>query len=173
MIKRFALLPLLLLLAGCLQIETVVRYQEDGSALITERVNFSASLLDMASGDAGGAPLVSLLSREAAMKRLEHMGKGITLVSHELRDGLRGSRESLAVFRIPDLNDFYYVSPWFAYRDYAENNAIKWNVSPMYKSRAYAGGRAGEISIDFGHVKAPDCRSTNSNFLFRSMLPKA
>ena len=140
---------------GCLQIETTVSYQEDGSAVITERVNFSRKLLDMASAEGSGAQLqlLPLLQKEAALERMKSMGKGITLVSHKMQDGLKGSKESLTVFKIADLNDFTYISPWMAYRDYSENNAIKWNVVPMYKSRAYGGGSAGEIAIELRHVK--------------------
>ena len=39
----------LALAAGCLQIDTTVSFHEDGSSTITERLNFSRTLLDMAS----------------------------------------------------------------------------------------------------------------------------
>jgi hypothetical protein len=146
----------LALAAGCLQIDTTVSFHEDGSSTITERLNFSRTLLDMASQQDAKLQIETLLTREAALTRMQQMGKGMTLVSHKIQDGRNGSREAIAVFKIPDLNDFTYVSPWLAYLDYGENNAIKWSATPMYKSRPYGGrgtGAAGSIAIGFQHVK--------------------
>ena len=138
---------------GCFQIDTHVRYHEDGSATITERVNLSRRLLDMSKGSPSIPDINRYLDREYVLKRMELMGKGIQLVNHAVREGERGSREAVAVYKIPDLNDFHYPSPYLSYADYPVNNVIRWRVVPMYKSRPYGQGSAGCLSIDFAHVK--------------------
>jgi len=143
-----------LLNSGCFQIDTTVKYNDDGSATITERLNFSRRLLDMAKAEGPQLQLTALLQRAAALTRMKSMGTGVSLISHKIQDGKKGSKESISVFKITDLNNFIYASPWLAYRDYADNNAIKWHVKPMYKSRPYGQGSAGCISIEFGHVKS-------------------
>ena len=139
--------------AGCLQIEARLKVLEDGTATLTERVRFSRRLLDLA-GE-GQPELLKLLSKQAALDRMQHMGKGIRLVRHELRDAVGASKESLAVFQIDDLNHFQYVSPWLAYLDYPANNVVKCRMVPLYKSRPYANGRAGSISVSFHHLAEP------------------
>lgn len=151
-----AALALACLGAGCLQIDTTVSYHEDGSATVTERVNLSRVLLDMASAEGSGKPLTALLEKPAVLARMNQMGSGITLESHKVQDGPKGSRECITVFRLPDLNGFQYQSPWLAYLDYGQNNAIRWEVIPMYKSRPYGGpgtGGAGSVSVQFTYGK--------------------
>ena len=113
---------LLLLAAGCLQIETRVKVNEDGSAVITERVQFSRQLLDLA-GDKK-PELLRLLSREGVLERMKQMGQGLALARHEFRDA-GGAKESWAEFTVDDVNKFQYVSPWLAYGDYPENSVVK------------------------------------------------
>ena len=144
---------LLAILCGCLQVETVIRVNEDGTATVTERVRFSRRLLDLAGEKQ--ADLLKLLSRDAALDRMKQMGEGVRLASHELRDADGASKESLAVFQVADLNKFRYVSPWLAYLDYPDNSVVACKVEPLYKSRPYREGRAGEISVSFEFVKKP------------------
>jgi hypothetical protein len=139
---------------GCLEMDTHIGLQPDGSAIITEKVRFSQQLLDLGKGEAGGGRLVERLSRDAAETRMKHMGKGIRLVRHEVRDAEGGARESLAVFSIPDLNDLQYASPFLAYTDYAENNIVQVRMEPLLKSRNYA-GKAGEMAVAFRLRKPP------------------
>ena len=110
------LAAVLLLASGCLKIETTIVLNPDGSGKITERVNFSRKLLDLAENAGGDLKLEPLLSREAVSERMKQMGKGIRLVSHEVRDGAENSRESVAVYEIPNLADFTYICP-FVLRD--------------------------------------------------------
>jgi hypothetical protein len=139
---------------GCLQLETRVKLHEDGSATITERLRFSRVLLDQAG--AREAELLKLLNEEAARERMKHMGKGISLVRHELRDAAGGSKESFTEFKIADINEFQYVSPWLSFVDYPENNAVKWQLEPMYKNGS-SGGEwwAGTIRARFTLLKRP------------------
>ena len=140
--------------AGCMQLEARVRLHEDGSATITERLRFSRAVLDQAGGKQ--AELLKLLDREAALERMKRMGKGLTLVRHELRDAAGGSKESLAEFRIEDLNDFQYVSHWPSFVDYPDNNVVKCQLEPMYKNGS-SGGEwwAGTVRVRFVLLKRP------------------
>lgn len=143
------------LFSGCVKIDTVVKVQQDGSGVITERLQFSKRLLDF--GDKAGKELnvAQFLTKEAALRRMGSMGEGMSLVKHEVRDTPDGGRESVGVFKIPDLNNFKYVSPWLAYADYPANNVIRCKLYPIYKSRPYAGARAGEMCVNFVHMKGP------------------
>jgi len=144
----------LLSASGCLQVDTRIRLHEDGSATITEKLRFSKALLDLESTDDPALKLRPLLQKQAALDRLKHMGKGIRLVSHKVREAEKGSRESVAVFKIPDLNDFRYVSPFLAYADYPKNNVIRVRLYPLYKSESYV-GTAGEMAVLFWPTKNP------------------
>ena len=151
--RILALLAPVLCAPGCLQLEARLKVLEDGTARLTERVRFSRRLLDLAGEEEG--ELLKLLGREAALERMSRMGKGVRLVSHEVRDAEGASKESLAVFHIDDLNGFQYASPWLAYLDYPENSVVRCRMVPLYKSRPYTQGRAGMISVSFHHLKKP------------------
>jgi hypothetical protein len=140
--------------AGCMQLETRIRLNEDCSATITERLRFSRMLLDQAG--AGEADLLKLLSREGALERMKRMGKGISLVKHELREAEGGSKESFAEFRIEDINDLLYCSPWPFFVDYPQNNTIACKLEPMYKNGS-SGGQwwAGTVRVRFMLLKRP------------------
>jgi len=143
----------LMLGGGCLQIETRIKLNEDGSAKMTERVFFSERLLELAG--AKRAEFVALLGKERLLERMKQMGEGLTLVSHETRTGGDGWMESAVEIAIPDLNKFRYSSPWAAYLDYADNNQIRTSFVPQYKSHPYAGGPAGSMSVSFALEKSP------------------
>ncbi len=138
-------------LAGCLQVETTVALHTDGSATITERVRFAQRLLDLGAADPA-LNVAPLLERSAVQDRAAHMGRGLTLVSHEVRDAEGGSRESLSVFRIADVNEFRYASPFLAFTDYPENSMIGVQMVPLLKSRNYAGS-AGQMAVQFKLLK--------------------
>jgi len=158
---RLLLAAAILGAAGCLQLETKIKFKEDGSATVTERLNFSQRLLEMAKGDKGGTSLESLLTREAAAERAKQMGPGVTLASHELREGEKGSRESLATYEVPDLTNLVYVSPFVGWRGY-QAQGLKISMAPnltwgewrrqavtpgsliiTFESRPYPAGAAG------------------------------
>ena len=137
-IGLFRILPVLamLLAGGCFQIETRVKVFEDGSATITERYQLSRRLLE--SEKPGDAFLLSSeLNREAVQERMKLMGKGITLVSHEVRDGEAGSRESVAVFRIPNVEDFQYASPYLPLPGYTNRYLMKGKAVPRLYTDNY------------------------------------
>ncbi|MCX7805869.1 MAG: hypothetical protein N3A38_11860 [Planctomycetota bacterium] len=148
-----AILALLIAAAGCMQLETRVRVNEDGSATVIERLRFSRALLDQA-GDRQ-AELLGLLSREAALERMKSMGEGVRLVKHVLREAGDDSRESVAVFQKDDINGLRYASPWPAFPDYASNNIVEFRMYPLYKSQPYQAGVAGHMCIEVRHLKPP------------------
>ncbi len=137
---------------GCLQLETRVKVHEDGSATITERVRFSRRLLDLA-GDKQDE-LLGLLSKDAATERARRMGKGVSLVRHELRDAEKASKESLAEFTIPDISGLEYVSPWPHLLDYAENNTIAFKLVPLLTCGSSTGEAwAGQVRVEIRSAK--------------------
>jgi hypothetical protein len=149
-------LGIALLAAGCFQLETRVKINEDGTAKVTERLWFSERLLDLA-GDKR-AEFVALLGKERLQERMKQMGEGLVLVKHETREGGDGWMESVAEFTVADLNKFRYVSPWPAYLDYASNNMVRFVMEPRYKSSPYGGPPAGSIAINLRCEKPPQGR---------------
>ena len=119
---------LLMLAGGCFQIETRVKLHEDGSATITERFQLSQRLMEF-ENPGGGPVLASELTKEAVMERMKLMGKGTTLVSHEVRDGEGGGRESVSVFKIPDITEFQYASPYVSLPGYSGRCLMKCRLS--------------------------------------------
>ncbi len=140
--------------AGCLQIETRVTLGQDGSATITERFRFTRPLLDLA-GERK-AELLKSLTKAGALERMKHMGKGISLVRHQLRDAEGGAKESVAEFKIKDLNEFRYISPWPSFADYAKNNIVAFRLEPKYTCGS-SGGQAwaGQIMVRVFLLKRP------------------
>lgn len=154
---RTGLAALVLVAAGCLQIETTIVLHADGSATTTERVTFSRKLLDMAAGQKADLQLETLLTRKAALERMQRMGKGTRLVSHEVRNGPKGSRVSVAVFKTPDLANFVYVSPFIPRRGKGPSRALglKTVVWPTYRDHSSWAYLAGWMCVDFRPVGLP------------------
>ncbi|MGQ9663433.1 MAG: hypothetical protein ACUVWX_14015 [Kiritimatiellia bacterium] len=130
-----------------MEIETTITMHEDGSATITERLNFSRQLLDM---DASSSKLPALLSREAALARMKEMGEGVTLVSHTVSDARRGSKESVTVYKVPDIQNFVYPSPFLA--DRPSPGALKFTLRPWLKHEWATRWPAGAIIVDIHAV---------------------
>ncbi len=151
--RWFALFALLL--AGCVELDTHVKLEPDGSATVTERLVFSRRLLDLDTGKDGGPRLEDLLGKAAVQRRMRQMGEGITLVRHGVSDGDQASRVSQTVFHIDDLAKFRYISPFLAYADYAANNAIRFDVEPVYEG-TWWGRKAGDIAVAARPVEKPE-----------------
>jgi len=164
---------MLLSAAGCLQIETHIKLNEDGSAKITERIFLSDRLLDRAG--AKRAEFAALLGKARLLERMKNMGEGVTLVSHKTNEGGDGWMESVAEMTIPDLNNFRYMSPWLAYGGYAENNTIRVSLKPLYKSSG--DGPAGSMAVHFtptkrpGNGKAPPALTPLQQQVYRDIAP--
>jgi hypothetical protein len=139
LLTRLLPLALLLLTAGCFQLETLVKVHEDGSATITERFQLSRRLLEFeqSSAAATGRVLSAELTRAAAEERLKLMGKGVTLVSHEVRESEGGGRESVTVYRIPDVTEFLYVTPYLSLPGFRGRSLMKGQVAPRLYTDNY------------------------------------
>ena len=57
--------------SGCLQIKTNIKLAADGSAVITERLRFSKSLLELSATDGAAGGIDALLTKSAALARMK------------------------------------------------------------------------------------------------------
>jgi hypothetical protein len=136
------------LTAGCLQVETRIKLNENGSVTVTERLQFSKRLIDLADKSKDAKSILALLEREAVEKRVKRMGEGAKLVSHKVREAEGSSRESISVITLPHINNLRYVSPYLAKYKYPKHPMLKCRMGPVYKS-GWRGHRPGEVSVRF------------------------
>ncbi len=91
-----------LLLGGCLEVETLIKVNQDGSGTVEERFLLGAQLSQIvaSSGDQGQS---SPVDKEDLRQRATKMGKGVGLKSAEpISDGER--QGYLAIFEFQDIN---------------------------------------------------------------------
>lgn len=132
------LLPIVLLFtSGCFQLETIVKLHEDGSATITERFRVSQYILEIENSSGIVHKMSDGLKREAVMERLQSMGSGISLISHETHEVNGGHRESVSVFKIKDATEFRYASPYIAFGGYRGQCMMKGKVEPRLYTDNY------------------------------------
>jgi hypothetical protein len=143
-------LAVLLSTTGCLQVDTRVKVNKDGSATVTERIQFSSRLLDLAEKQKAGKDLRRFLSKEHVLKRVEQMGKGAKLVKHTIRDGEKGSRECVSVIEIPNLSHLRYTSPFLANHNYPKHTVLKFSLVPILKSHWHYQYWAGRMAVHVG-----------------------
>ena len=153
-IQSALLLAPAFLLPGCMQLDTHVKLNEDGTVTITERLRFSRRLLDLSGKEGSENDIASLLKKEAAEERAKHLGKGAVLISHEIKDVEGGARESVAVYKIDDLNELIYVSPFAAYKDYATNNTARFHIYPVVET-SWVGCDAGDVAVTLRPLNPP------------------
>jgi hypothetical protein len=142
-----------LLFAGCVQLETRIKVEVDGSATVTERVRLSRRVLDLAGEEK--PELLKLLSKQSTLARMKKMGEGISMTSHKLGEAAGASQESVTVYKVKDLNKFKYVTPWLAYKDFPRNNHVKFYMKPYYKSSSYRNPKAGTMAVGWTYAKRP------------------
>jgi hypothetical protein len=157
---------LLLASAGCLQVETRVKLHEDGSATITERVQFSKRLLEFRDPDNPKLQVARFLEKSAVIDRMKHMGKGIQLKSHTIRDAEKGARECVSVFTIPSITDLRYVSPLLGKTDYTKDNVLICKTFPLYSS-SWSLERAGYMT-----ARWQSTRGTNGPREYKGISPE-
>ncbi|MDD4888423.1 MAG: hypothetical protein PHU85_00705 [Phycisphaerae bacterium] len=146
-------LLLALPLAGCLQIDVSIVLQQDGSAVVTERVCFSQALLDL--DDTKAPQLEPMLSKAGAEERIKWMGEGVTLVSHKVQEGDRASRESIAVYRVNDLDKFIYVSPFLPQDGAQHSVALKTRFAAPLRDGSSWEHIGGWMGVDFQTMPDP------------------
>ncbi len=135
LVRPLAMLAAMLAATGCMQLELAVEmHEKDAGATVTERIRFSQTLLHLDEGGGGKVNLVSYLGRQGALNRMKRMGKGVTLVSHAENKLPDGSRESVVVYRIPDIEDLRLPNP------FVQNNRpaplMRFRFSPTYERRS-------------------------------------
>lgn len=159
MLKRIATFAVavvcLLGLSGCMQVDTVVSLHEDGSATITEKVRFSRKLLDLSGAPGSDMDIAGLLSKDVATTRSKTFGKGCTLVSYDIADTEGGSKQAVAVYKIEDFTELRYVSPFLAFKDYEQNNTVKFVINPKLQWNSSLLWQAGEVGVELHLLKPP------------------
>jgi hypothetical protein len=152
---RTSILPILsaLLLSGCLQLETRIKLNEDGSAVVTERLKILRPLHEIEAGMGDGleTTLETMLSRERAQERAGAMGTGVTLADYRVESGLDGSRQALAVYDVEDLTDLTYVSPFLMRGEHMA--AMKISIQPQFHDSWSQ--VAGILYLKFDHAETP------------------
>ena len=112
---RFAAWPLLwamLLACGCVQVDLkVTLHPNDGGATVTETVRASRMAIEACKSEQERGELLSHLKRAGAESRMKDMGEGLTLASHQMRKLPGGGRESVAVYKIAELNKLRIPNP--------------------------------------------------------------
>jgi len=139
-------LVLLAPFTGCLQLDVRVELAPDGGATITEKFRLSRELLDLDATAPADLRVGPLLEKAASLERMKHMGKGVRLVSHKIEDVEKGARQAVAVFRIDDLRQLRYVSPFMAVGKYPQRNVLTFGLFPIYEDTWY-GRRAGQMAV--------------------------
>ncbi len=88
--KLFVFIVLALPLSGCLQIDTTIHVNKDGSGTISEKVLFSKSFVDMIRGfsesfqDSAGSEEFTMFKEEDIFNDAQEYGENVKYVSHEL-----------------------------------------------------------------------------------------
>lgn len=146
-VELFIMAAVLMTATGCLQLDLAVKmHNKDGGATVTERLRFSKALLDLDHGSG----LTRHISRAGAQSRMKNMGKGVTLKSH-VEDRLPdGSRESVAVYRIPHIEDLRLPNPFL--QNSRPGPACKINIRPTYSSNRR--WQIGTLTIGMSRVGA-------------------
>lgn len=135
LVRLPVMLALILAAGGCMQLELAIEmHEEDGGATLTERIRFSEALLDLDAGVGGKIGLSRRLGRTGAQSRMKTMGRGIALKSHAENNLPDGSRESVAVYHIPNIEDLRLPNPFVQSDPPAPAPARRLDFSPIHKS---------------------------------------
>lgn len=139
-------LAALILLSGCIQLETRVKLNEDGSAIVTERIRFTRRLLERSGDEGGQFDIAGLLTREAAQERAKRLGEGVEVVRHEARRVTKGGREAVIVYRAADINKLRYANPFIRHPDYRNGTEVGFEID-VVKRGSYLGDVPGELRL--------------------------
>jgi hypothetical protein len=158
LILTFISLASLLLLPGCLQSETTIRLNKDGTGTITEETTLGEKMLAMLeqmSAQAGANapdPTKEMFSDDKAKARAARLGEGVTFEKSEIinADGKKGGR---ITYRFADINKLK-ISPGDGIGDMAPGNqAPPEGVEATPLGFIFADGK---LTITTPEPKAPD-----------------
>jgi hypothetical protein len=96
------------LLPSCLEFETKVTLNKDGSGTITEEIIFGqqmAGMLDMAAAQGGENPLAQMKSKEEGQKKAAAFGNGVTFVKAEDIKTKAGGKGVRLTYNFKDINE--------------------------------------------------------------------
>jgi hypothetical protein len=146
-----------LVMSGCMQIDTHIKLERDGSGTVTERVVFSRRLLELSGPSGSDTDIAGLLSKATAEERVKHFGTGAKIAKDPvIRDVEGGGREMLTVYHIDDFAELRYVSPFLCMKDYREHNSIKFTFNPHYEyDKTYLLYQAGELGLQMAVIGGP------------------
>ncbi len=98
-----------LVLPGCLQSETTIHLNKDGSGMLVEQTTLGAQMMAMMDqmaaigGDAGKDPLADMFSAEKAKAKAATLGEGVTFEKSEPLD-IKGNKGARTTYRFADIN---------------------------------------------------------------------
>ena len=139
-----------LVLPGCLQNETTIHLNKDGSGTVVDQTTFGAQMLEMMdqmSGVGGGGaappkdPLADTFSEEKGKARAATMGEGVTFVSSEPIKTATG-RGARMTFKFTDINKLQL----------SMGDNMK-NLSPMGGGEAPAGPKPKPMGFAYANGK--------------------
>lgn len=142
----FIFLLIAVMITGCMEIETKIIMQLDGGAVIKETIRVHKELLDF-TDDQGNSLVMPFLEKPACEERAAIFGTGTVLTKQEIKNLTGGVKVLEAEYKIPDINNLYVVNPYLSYTNYREMGKAKFLLAPLYKSQAYTGARAGQMSL--------------------------
>ena len=103
----------LCLFAGCLEVDVLVEmHDKDPGATVREKVRISRELQQVSLRAGTQGEILAHLEKKAALERMKHMGKGVSLVSHKKEKLPDGSVQSIAVYTIPHINHLRITCPY-------------------------------------------------------------
>ena len=146
--RLFSLISLIFFVAftGCMEIESRIILQVDGSAIIKETVRIHKELLDFTDNE-GKSLVMPYLEKSACEERAKLFGEGTVLTSHAIKNLNGGVKVLEAEYKIPDINNLYVINPYLGYTNYKEMGRAKLSFKPQFKSDAYSGAHAGEMGL--------------------------
>lgn len=145
--KFFVLLlsVLLMSLSGCMEIETRIIMQLDGSAVVKETIRVHKELLDF-KDDAGKPIVMEFLEKQTCEARAKNFGTGAVLVGHTIKSLNGGVKMSEAEYKIPDIKDLCIINPFLCYTNYADLGTAKITLTPVMMTDYF--GHCGEVRIN-------------------------
>lgn len=157
-----------LVLPSCLQSETTIRLNKDGSGTIIEETTFGAQMMGMLAqmaalgGEGNNDPLADLVSEEKAKERAAELGEGVTFEKAEAieKNGGKGGRITYRFANINKLKIAPGDSMKNAMPEAPGNEAVEAESQPV--AFKYADG---ELTILMPEPKKPEAAPEGANEL--------
>ncbi len=166
---RLTVLPIFLLLTGCVQMEVHVKLHEDGSATVRERIWFSKLILEQANPTAEATDLKQELTREAAIQRGSLLADGAKLESHQTSATEEGA-ESVAIYKVDDIEDLRFHAPFPAVKGHT-NGSLHFTIEPCYSTRWASPDEPGYMALHVKTENIPNHQAPKTH-VYRGISPK-